>query len=171
MTECGAPKVSQEGDPPPRRQLEPWRQIKRSPVRCGGGLGLGSPSLIPPRTHTNMSDGLVRTGCFFFLAHADSSEPDRFDSSPSGPERACEKKKSAFIGGESSRPSEREGVCRRTLAKLAVGQVRRAAGGPQPCFHSLPRLVSKQGSRRHLLVPRMKVFTSSDPFDSRKNNR
>lgn len=171
ITERGAPKVSQEDDLPPRRQLEPWSQIKRSPPRSGGGRGLGSPSLIPPQIHTNMSDGLVRAGRFLHTRiHSNLAVLTARRSALNSPRKCGKKNLLSSAGSRAAPPSVKEfvGVLPQTCCR--GGSVSPRAG-PQPCFHSLPRLISKQGSRRRLLVSRMKVFATSDAFDPRKNNR
>lgn len=62
-------------------------------------------------------------------------------------------------------PPELEGVCRRTLANMLSGRFGESTGGGGSLVSTarLPRLISKQGSRRRMLVSRMKVFATFGP--------
>lgn len=134
ITECGAPKVSQEDDLPPRRQLEPWSQIKRLPPRSGGGHGLGSPSLIPPQIHTNMSDGArARVAVLHTQIHPNLAVLTARRAALNSP-RKCEKNLLSSAGSRAAPPSVKEfvGVISQTCCRGgSVSRGRAAALFPQ----------------------------------------
>lgn len=120
ITECGAPKVSQEDDLPPRHQLDPWSRIKRLPLppsrqrKTWPWLAIANPS---PNTFIHVGWARVHWAVLHMQIHLNLTVLTARQA-PINPPWKCKKKKNPLIGGEWGCLSKREGACCRTFANM-----------------------------------------------------